>query len=104
MCLLNDLQKRSHSTPDYNFFFAFLRCFLGSILVVAIYSIVYLLEADFLLKGGVYSDTKAFVGESCKKCPRGTFVPPEQAPGKHAKDCVACPQGRFQVLSSPSCM
>ncbi|XP_078356902.1 uncharacterized protein LOC144641748 [Oculina patagonica] len=43
--------------------------------------------------GGFYSNTKAYVGESCLKCPNGTFVPYHKAPGKRARDCIACPQG-----------
>ncbi|KAL9964157.1 hypothetical protein ACROYT_G027749 [Oculina patagonica] len=43
--------------------------------------------------GGFYSDTKAFVSKSCLKCPNGTFVPYDKAPGKRAGDCIACPQG-----------
>ncbi|KAL9969032.1 hypothetical protein ACROYT_G021194 [Oculina patagonica] len=43
--------------------------------------------------GGFYSDTKAYVSEGCRKCPNGTFVPYNKAPGKKAQDCIACPQG-----------
>ena len=44
--------------------------------------------------GGFYSDTKAYVNESCLKCPDGTYVPYNNAPGKRARDCIACPQGK----------
>ncbi|KAL9979450.1 hypothetical protein ACROYT_G017121 [Oculina patagonica] len=43
--------------------------------------------------GGFYSDTKAFVHDSCLKCPNGTFIPYNKAPGVRARDCIACPQG-----------
>lgn len=46
-----------------------------------------------LLAGGFYSDTEAFVKESCMRCPNGTFVPYDKAPGVRARDCIACPQG-----------
>ena len=45
--------------------------------------------------GGFYSDTKAYVSESCLKCPNGAFVPYNKAPGKRARDCIACPQGNL---------
>ncbi|CAH3195980.1 unnamed protein product [Porites evermanni] len=44
--------------------------------------------------GGFYSDTIAFVNDSCLRCPNGTFVPYTKAPGKSARECVACPQGK----------
>ncbi|XP_068756626.1 putative leucine-rich repeat-containing protein DDB_G0281931 [Montipora capricornis] len=43
--------------------------------------------------GGYYSDTAAFVSDSCQRCPIGTFVHKNKAPGKSALDCSACPQG-----------
>ncbi|XP_068723830.1 uncharacterized protein [Montipora capricornis] len=43
--------------------------------------------------GGYYSDTAAFVADSCRKCPNGTFVHKNKAPGKNSFDCGACPQG-----------
>ena len=46
------------------------------------------------LIGGFYSDTEAFVGDSCLRCPNGTFVHYNKAPGVSARDCTACPQGR----------
>ena len=51
------------------------------------------LSVHFLI-GGFYSDTKAFVNDSCLRCPNGTFVPYSKAPGKSARECIACPQGR----------
>ena len=45
--------------------------------------------------GGFYSDTKAYVSESRLQCPGGTFVPYNKAPGKRARDCIACPQGKY---------
>lgn len=45
------------------------------------------------LTGGFYSDTKAYIGVSCLKCPNGTFVNYKNAPGTRAIDCIACPQG-----------
>ena len=46
------------------------------------------------LIGGFYSDTIAFVNDSCLRCPNGTFVPYSKTPGKSARECIACPQGR----------
>ena len=46
------------------------------------------------LIGGFYSDTAAYVNDGCKKCPTGTFVPYDNAPGTSARDCIACPQGK----------
>ena len=45
------------------------------------------------LAGGFYSDTEAFVGDTCRKCPNGTFVHYSKSPGVSASDCTACPQG-----------
>ena len=47
-----------------------------------------------IFTGGFYSDTKAFVGDSCLKCPNGTFVDYNKSPGKSPSDCTACPQGK----------
>ncbi|CAH3186878.1 unnamed protein product, partial [Porites lobata] len=44
--------------------------------------------------GGFYSDTIAFVSNGCLRCPNGTFVPYSKAPGKSARECIACPQGK----------
>ncbi|XP_068749385.1 uncharacterized protein [Montipora capricornis] len=43
--------------------------------------------------GGYYTDTPAFVSDSCKRCPNGTFVHFNKAPGKSYFDCSACSQG-----------
>ena len=51
------------------------------------------------LIGGFYSDTIAFVNDSCLRCPNGTFVPYSKTPGKSTRECIACPQGR-DILSS----
>lgn len=40
--------------------------------------------------GGYYQDEPA--AESCKRCPRGTFVPPPGG-GTMESNCVACPEG-----------
>ena len=43
--------------------------------------------------GGYYSDSLAFVSDSCKRCPDGSFVHLSHAPGKSHFDCKACPTG-----------
>ena len=43
--------------------------------------------------GGFYSDVVGYVGLSCKKCPSGSFVHFDKAPGTQAQDCKSCPQG-----------
>ena len=43
--------------------------------------------------GGYYSDSLAFVSDSCKRCPNGSFVHLNDAPGKSHFDCKACPTG-----------
>ena len=43
--------------------------------------------------GGYYSDAAAFVADSCRKCPNGTFVHKNKTPGKNSFDCGPCPQG-----------
>ena len=52
----------------------------------------------FNVLGGFYSDTEAFVNESCLRCPNGTFVSENDAPGRRARDCRACPQGSTIIL------
>ena len=52
----------------------------------------------FNVLGGFYSETEAFVSESCLHCPNGTFVPENNAPGRRARDCRACPQGSTIIL------
>ncbi|KAL9955905.1 hypothetical protein ACROYT_G037304 [Oculina patagonica] len=43
--------------------------------------------------GGFYSDDVGHVATSCKKCPNGSFVSFEEAPGTQAQDCKSCPLG-----------
>ena len=59
----------------------------------------------FNILGGYYSDTEAFVSDSCLRCPNGTFVSENDAPGKRARDCRACPQGSTIILLKwPECL
>ncbi|XP_027060267.1 uncharacterized protein LOC113686794 [Pocillopora damicornis] len=44
--------------------------------------------------GGFYSDVLAHVGINCKKCPTGSYVPFDKAPGKQKQDCKSCPEGK----------
>lgn len=44
--------------------------------------------------GGFYTDTFGYVAESCMKCPNGSFVAYDKAPGTKPQDCKACPEGR----------
>ena len=46
------------------------------------------------LSGGFYSDDVGYVSTSCKKCPNGSFVALDKAPGKQVQDCKTCPLGR----------
>ncbi|KAL9984850.1 hypothetical protein ACROYT_G007188 [Oculina patagonica] len=43
--------------------------------------------------GGFYSDNVGHVAKSCKKCPNGSFVHFDKAPGKQSQDCKSCPEG-----------
>ncbi len=43
--------------------------------------------------GGYYSDDVGYVGISCKKCPNGSFVSFDKAPGTSKQDCKSCPEG-----------
>ena len=45
--------------------------------------------------GGYYSDSLAFVSDSCKRCQDGSFVHLSDAPGKSHFDCKACPSGEL---------
>ena len=45
--------------------------------------------------GGYYSDIAAFVSDSCKRCPIGTFVHKNKAPGKSSLSCSTCPEGQI---------
>ena len=44
--------------------------------------------------GGFYSDDVGHVAENCQKCPNGSFVAYDKAPGTRAQDCKSCPQGK----------
>ena len=48
----------------------------------------------FFFLGGFYSDDIGYVGISCKKCPNGSFVALNKAPGKLVQDCKTCPLGK----------
>jgi len=48
--------------------------------------------------GGFYSDDVGYVGESCKKCPNGSFVKFEKAPGTSKEDCKSCPEGNNRTI------
>ncbi|KAL9960157.1 hypothetical protein ACROYT_G033570 [Oculina patagonica] len=43
--------------------------------------------------GGFYSDDVGHVAPSCKKCPNGSFVHFDKAPGTQPQDCKSCPLG-----------
>ena len=43
--------------------------------------------------GGFYSDIAGYAAPSCKRCPDGSFVHIDLAPGKQAQDCKSCPEG-----------
>lgn len=43
--------------------------------------------------GGFYSDDVGYVAETCKKCPDGSFVAFDEAPGTQPQDCKSCPLG-----------
>lgn len=45
------------------------------------------------LLGGFYSDDIGYVAKSCKKCPNGSFVAFDKAPGTQKHDCKSCPEG-----------
>ena len=44
--------------------------------------------------GGFYSDVVGHVGTSCMKCPNGSFVAYNNAPGTQAQDWKSCPLGK----------
>ena len=52
-----------------------------------------ILNETFSFLGGFYSDSVATVAEECLRCNLGTYVPPENAPGKKVLDCEVCPTG-----------
>ncbi|KAL9973878.1 hypothetical protein ACROYT_G020384 [Oculina patagonica] len=43
--------------------------------------------------GGFYSDSVGHVAISCKKCPNGSLVSFDKAPGTRPQDCKSCPEG-----------
>jgi len=47
-----------------------------------------------LFSGGYYSDDVGHVSTHCKKCPNGSYVSFEKAPGTQAQDCKSCPEGK----------
>ena len=51
--------------------------------------------------GGFYSDDVGTVGESCKKCPNGSFVQFEKTPGTSKQDCKAYPEGITEFFFFP---
>lgn len=55
-------------------------------------------QMSFFL-GGFYSDSVAHVDDQCFLCNPGTYVPPENAPGRRVLDCQVCPPGNLRVLS-----
>ena len=55
---------------------------------VAIYETVVI-----AVSGGFYSDNIGYVAKSCKKCPDGSFVAFDKAPGTRKQDCKSCPEG-----------
>ena len=61
------------------------------------FNIVHLLKSKhytiMALLGGFYSDDIGYVAKSCKKCPNGSFVAFDKAPGTQKHDCKSCPEG-----------
>ena len=51
-----------------------------------------------LSAGGFFSDDVGYVGESCKKCPNGSFVQFDKAPGTSKQDYKSCPEGNDQTI------
>ena len=56
------------------------------------------LSAIFVLIGGYFQTrsgqvSKAWGGIGCEFCTNGTFVSPDQSPGRSPKDCEVCPAG-----------
>ena len=48
--------------------------------------------------GGFYSDDIGYVAKSCKRCPNGSFVPFDKAPGTQKQDCKSCPEGNSRIF------
>ena len=61
---------------------------------------VIIFTSDSFMLGGFYSDDVGHVAPSCKKCPNGSFVHFEEAPGTRAQDCKSCPRGNRKVFYS----
>jgi len=40
------------------------------------------------------------VGKGCKRCPNGSFVAFDRAPGKYHRDCKSCPLGKTDYLDN----
>ena len=40
------------------------------------------------------------MGKSCKRCPNGSFVAFDKAPGKYHRDCKSCPFGKADFLDN----
>lgn len=49
------------------------------------------------VSGGFYSDDIGYVAKSCKKCPNGSFVAFDKAPGTRKQDCKSCPEGKITI-------
>lgn len=47
-----------------------------------------------IFPGGFYSDDVGYAADACKKCPNGSFVAYDKAPGTDVQDCKSCPEGR----------
>ena len=67
----------------------FIRLLLGECLTC--FHCRYILFSSLL--GGFYSDDEGYVGTSCKRCPNGSFVTFDKAPGIRKSDCKSCPSG-----------
>ncbi len=39
------------------------------------------------------------MGTNCKKCPNGSFVSFDKAPGTRKQDCKSCPEGNNRMLT-----
>ena len=48
----------------------------------------------FCCLGGFYCDDVGYVGTTGKKCPNGSFVAYDKAPGTQVQDCKTCPLGK----------
>ena len=64
-----------------------------------LFVVLILVSSPLCLSGGFYSDDVGYVSTSCKKCPNGSFVEFDKAPGKQLQDCKSCPLGKNIVLN-----